>query len=67
MAPSEKLLRNWDIFLVNTINVVRKLCEGEHYTFQLNEYCYECVTVLLFSSVLQQFDFVRYYDYVNRF
>ena len=44
--------KSWDIFLVNSVNIVRKLCEGEHYNFQLNEYCYECVISLLFSSVL---------------
>ena len=43
--------KSWDIFLVNTTNIIMKLCEGEQYNFQLNEYCYECVTSLLFSSV----------------
>ena len=27
--------------------------KGEHYNFKLNEYCCECVTSLLFSSVLK--------------
>ena len=52
MVPSEKLLKSWDIFLTNTINIVRKLSEGEHYNFWLNECSYECVIVLI---VLLQF------------
>ena len=39
--------KSWDIFLTNTINIVRKLSEGEHYNFWLNECSYECVIVLL--------------------
>ena len=38
---------HWNIFLTNAINIVRKLSEGEHYSFQLNECCYECVIVHL--------------------
>ena len=45
MVPScrETFKIDWDIFLTNTINIVRKLSEGEHYNFRLNECCYECV------------------------
>ena len=43
---SSSAAESWDIFLVNTINIVRKLCEGENYNFQLNECCYKRVTVL---------------------
>ena len=39
--------KSWDIFLTNTINIVRKLSEGEHYNFWLNECCYESAIVLL--------------------
>ena len=71
----KSISKSWDIFLTNTINIVRKSFEGEHnYNFRLNECCYECVTVqllflLFFYSYqfFQQFDFIRYYDYVNRF
>ena len=58
MAPSEKLLKkskSWDIFLTNTINIVRKLSEGEHYNFWFNECCYECVIVLLLFFYSYQF------------
>ena len=51
---------SWDVLLTNTINIVRKLSEGEHYNFWLNECCYECVTVqllfLLFCYTYQFFN-----------
>ena len=44
MVPScrETSKKDWDIFLTNAINIVRKLSEGEHYNFRLNECCYAC-------------------------
>ena len=50
--------KSWDIFLTSTINIVRKLSEGEHYNFRLNECCYECVTVqLLFLLLFYSYQF----------
>ena len=56
MAPSEKLLKKLGYFLTNTINIIRKLFEGEHYNFWLNECCYECVIVFHCSYCFLYFD-----------
>ena len=58
-ARSEKLLEKLAYFLVKYINNVRKLCEAEHYNFQLYEDCYECVPGLLSSSVFLTIDLSR--------
>ena len=50
--------KSWDVFLTNTINIARKLSEGEHYNFRLDECCYECVTVqLLFLLFFYSYQF----------
>ena len=50
--------KSWDVFLTNTINIVRKLSEGEHYNFRLNKCCYKYVTVqLLFFLFFYSYQF----------